>query len=130
MEHDYRKPLEHIFTTHLRIRFAERVMQLSKKKDLVKYESDHRKSLNFEIKKRISGSVVIDDSEIDSMFKSYLMTSYGHNNYLFYLNNNVIFVAIKQEPPIFVTCYKKDGRVGAFHFAELYNKYYITGKLK
>lgn len=124
------KPITHVFTTHMRIRFAERVLQISQKKDLKKYELANRKSLNFEIKKRIAGSVVIEDDEIDSMLRSYLQAAYGHHNYQFYLNNNVIFVAIKQEQPLFVTCYKKDGRIGAFHFADLYNKYYHTGKLK
>lgn len=124
------KPLTHIFTTHVRIRFAERVLQIPLKTDSEKYELANRKRLNFEIKTRIAGSVVIEDKEIDSMLRSHLQATYGHHNYQFYLNNNVIFVAIKQEPPLFVTCYKKDGRVGAFHFADLYNKYYHTGKLK
>lgn len=126
---EYQQP-PHIFTTHLRIRFAERVLQISKKKNLEEYESKNRRNLNFEIKKRILGAVVIDDSEIDSMLKSYLETSYGHHNYLFYLNNNVIFVAIKGESPTFVTCYKNDGMIGTFHFRDLYAKYYYTGKLK
>lgn len=127
---DNRKPLEHVFTTHLRQRFAERVLQLPKKTDLELYEQKNRKGLNFEIKKRILGAVTVDDSEIDSMLRKHLQEKYGHSNYLFYLNGNVIFVAMKQTPPVFVTCYKKEGRIGTFHFAELYNKYYHTGKLK
>lgn len=127
---EYRKPLEHVFTTHLRQRFAERVLQVPKKTNMEEYELKNRKNLNFEIKKRILGAVVIDDSEIDSMLRKHLQERYGHVNYQFYLNGNVIFVAMKQQPPVFVTCYKKDGRIGAFHFAELYNKYYHTGKLK
>lgn len=97
---------------------------------MVKYELANRKNLNFEIKKRILGSVVIEDEEIDSMLRNYLQSTYGNHKYSFYLNGNVIFVAVKQETPMFVTCYKKDGRVGGFHFAELYSKYYHTGKLK
>lgn len=119
------KPLTHIFTTHVRIRFAERVLQIPLKTDSEKYELANRKRLNFKIKTRIAGSVVIEDKEIDSMFRNYLQETYGHHNYQFYL-----IVAIKQELPLFVTCYKKDGGVGAFHFADLYNKYYHTGKLK
>lgn len=119
-----------IFTKHCRIRFAERVLQVSKKIDLETYQKINYNSLNFEMKKRILGSVVIDDTELDSILLNYLKTTYSGQEYLFYLNNNVIFVAIKKEVPIFVTCYKKDGIVGGFHFSTLYNKYYYTGKLK
>jgi hypothetical protein len=129
---EYFKPLPYIFTKHLRERFSERVLQLPKKKNIEEYAENNKKSLNFEIKKRLAGSVVIDDVEVDSLLKKYLKEEYGGNSYVFYLNNNVIYVGIKQDqgPPVIVTCYKKDGVIGEFHFAELYSKYYHTGKLK
>lgn len=130
MEHNSMKPPKMIFTKHMRVRFCERVLVLSKKVDLEDYENKNRKSLNFELKKRVSGCAVIEEHEVSSMLKDFIKKKHGDHTLRFYLGGKVIYVATMQKDPydndeikpFFVTCYKKDGSVGEYYLKELYSR--------
>lgn len=118
-----------VFTTHMRQRFCERVLNLPKKTDFVKHELNHRKWLNLELKKRIAGSAVVEEEDVPNFVVKKLKEKHGHDRLRFYLGGKVIFVAtLSKDPndnivkPFFVTCYKKEGAIGDYYLSELYKR--------
>lgn len=122
------RPLESVFTTHMRQRFCERVLSLPKKTDYVKHEVTHRKWLNLELKKRIAGCAVVEEKDVPNFVLTRIKEKHGDFPLRFYLGGKVIYVAsLSKDPndndkvkPFFVTCYKKEGAIGGYYLSDLY----------
>jgi hypothetical protein len=114
----------------MRQRFCERVLCLPKKTDIAKHEATHRKWLNLEIRKRIAGCAIIEESEVPSLVVRRIKEKHGDYVLRFYLGGKVIYVAsMSKDPydndkvkPFFVTCYKKEGAIGDYYLSELYTR--------